>query len=99
MITLAEIREDVKEIRYYYSRKKMFDKAIVEVTPSSVLDKVRKYNEIVSTAPPRLYDIYVSLHVNNMTQEALAHELGYTPEYIQMLHKKLLLFLQSKLAL
>ena len=95
MVSLEEIRGDLKEIRYYYSRKEHFDKAFAEVTSNSVLEKVHKYNSIVSTAPPRLYDLYISLYVNNLTQEALSHELGYTPEYIQMQNKRLLLFLQS----
>jgi hypothetical protein len=75
----------------------MFDKAFSEIATNSVLDKVRKYNEAVNTAPPRLYDLYVSLYIKNFTQETLAADLGYTPEYIQTQNKKLLLFLQSKL--
>lgn len=96
MLTLAKIREDLKEIRYYYSRKDVFDEAFRHVAPNSVLEKVRKYNEAVNAAPPRYYDLYFSLYVKNYTQEGLAIELNYTPEYIQMQHKKLLLFLQSK---
>ena len=37
------------------------------------------------------------LYVKGYTQEALSAELNYTPVYIQMLNKQLLLFLQSKL--
>jgi hypothetical protein len=96
-MTLAEIRKDLKEIRYYYSRKELLDKAFNEVGTNSVLNKVRKYNAAVNTAPPRLYDLYISLYVNNSTQENLAADLNYTPEYIQMQNKKLLLFLQSEL--
>jgi hypothetical protein len=96
-MTLAEIRADLKEVRYYYSRKELLDNAFKEVTVNSVLDKVRKYNEAVNTAPPRLYDLYVSLYVKNSTQENLAADLGYTPEYIQMQNKKLILFLQTHL--
>ena len=83
------------EIRYYYSRKKQFDKASNEAPSGSVFEKVRKYNQAIGFAPARLYDLYVSLYMNNLTQEALAHELGFTPEYIQQLNKKLLLFLQN----
>ena len=77
MVPLDKIRSDLKEIRYYYSRKAM--------------------NEAVKTAPPRLYDMYMMLYVKGYTQEALSAELNYTPVYIQMLNKQLLLFLQSKL--
>jgi hypothetical protein len=96
-ITLTKIRQDLKDIRYYYSRKEMFDKELKDVAANSILDKVQKYNGAMSLAAPRLYDLYVSLYVKNFTQESLAFDLGYTPEYIQMQNKKLLLFLQSQL--
>lgn len=97
MMTLAQIREDLKDVRYYYSRKSMFEEAVKTVGGNNVTEKVLKYNDAVRTAPPRLYDLYVSLYVKNFTQEGLSIELNYTPEYIQMQNKKLLLFLQSKL--
>ena len=97
MLTLNKIREDLKEIRYYYSRKAMFDECKNIVIGSSIMEKVRRYNEAVKTAPPRLYDTYMMLYVKGYTQEALSAELNYTPVYIQMLNKQLLLFLQSKL--
>ena len=92
MVPLDKIRSDLKEIRYYYSRKAMFDECKNIVIGSSIMEKVRRYNEAVKTAPPRLYDMYM-----RYTQEALSAELNYTPVYIQMLNKQLLLFLQSKL--
>ncbi len=95
MIPLNKIREDLKEIRYYYARKEIFDSAIGGIGLNAVLDKVKKYNAAVQNAPPRLYDLYICLYIKNNTQEGLSIELGYTPEYIQMQHKKLLLFLQS----
>ena len=98
MIKLEEIRVDLKEVRYYFSRKEFMDKAFIEVTTNDTLDKVRQYNSLIRSAPPRLFDVYVSLYANNLTQEALAHESGYTPRYICMLNKRLLLFLRSKLA-
>jgi len=97
MKELKEIRKDLKEIRYYYSRKDIFDKAIGGEGVNAVIAKASKYNEIMQIAPPRLYDIYVSLYVRNYTQEGLSVELGYTPEYVQLQHKKLLLYIQERL--
>ena len=97
MLTLAKIREDLKEIRYYYSRKKILDKIAGE-SSNAILDKVRFYNEAVRTAPVQLFDIYVSLFLNNSTQEALADDIGYSREHITALNKKLLLFLKKTLA-
>ena len=95
MKELKEIRKDLKEIRYYYSRKDIFDKAIGGEGVNAVIAKASKYNELMQIAPPRLYDIYVSLYVRNYTQEGLSVELGYTPEYVQLQHKKLLLYIQE----
>jgi len=97
MKELKEIRKDLKEIRYYYSRKDIFDKAIGGEGVNAVIAKASKYNELMQIAPPRLYDIYVSLYVRNYTQEGLSVELGYTPEYVQLQHKKLLLYIQERL--
>lgn len=98
MITLNEIRNDLKDIRYYYARKKMFDEAFASIVENEIIIKVKRYNDAVMSASPRLYDLYISLYVKNHTQESLSNELCYTPEYIQMLNKKLLKFLQSKLS-
>lgn len=97
MATEKQVREDLKEIRYYYSRKKQFDTSFQKIVSNSVLDKVYKYNELIKDAPARLYDIYVCLYTQNYTQEAAGYELGYTPEYIHILNKKLILFLVSKI--
>lgn len=97
MLTLEQIREDLKEIRYYYSRKNTFDAAIPTVGTAEILAKVERYNRAVRSAPPRLFDLYISLYVKDNTQEGLAMELGYTTEYIQIQNKKLVLFLQQKL--
>lgn len=94
---LKTIRSDLKEIRYYYTRKEIFDEATRIVGGSNILEKTERYNRAVCFAPPLLYDLYVGLYIKGFTQEALSVELGYTPEYVQMLHKKLLLFLQKQM--
>ena len=97
MVPLDKIRSDLKEIRYYYSRKAMFLHSSNIVIGRSNMVKERRYYEARKAAPPRLYDMYMMLYVKGYTQEALSAELNYTPVYIQMLNKQLLLFLQSKL--
>ncbi|NCA93259.1 hypothetical protein EOM82_08505 [bacterium] len=96
-MTLDIIRKDLKDIRYYYSRKSIFEEACKIVGDSDVLSKATKYNDAIKLAPPRLYDLYVCLYIKNYTQEGLSIELNYTTEYIQMQNKKLLLFLQKEL--
>ncbi len=98
MLTLNEIRADLQEIRYYYSHKEMFDNAISITGGNAILEKVKRYNEAVTQAPLRLYEIYIELHVNDKTQEGLADEKNYSAGYIQQLNKELLQFFQKALS-
>ena len=43
MVPLDKIRSDLKEIRYYYSRKAMFDECKNIVIGSSIMEKVRRH--------------------------------------------------------
>lgn len=99
MLELNEIRKDLKDIKYYYSRKKLFEEGYNFTGQNEIMEKVRRYGDIIITASPKLYDLYVSLYIKNHTQASLSDELGYTPEYIQMLNKKLLEFFQEKLSI
>ena len=95
-MTIEEIKEDLKDVRYYYSRISAFGEAEQVIGTSSIVEKIKRYNEAVRDAPPRLYDVYNGLYVNNFTQEGLAFEMGYTSVYIQKLNKDLLTFLKEK---
>ena len=65
MKTKEEVRDDLKEIRYYCSKQRDFENAAKTIGSSTVVEKVKAYNEAIQTAPIRLYDLYVSLYVNN----------------------------------
>ena len=96
MLSLSIIRADLKDIRYYYVRKKLFDEAgALTGQTNEILQTVNLYNDAMRKASPRLYDLYYSLYIRNHTQESLSAELGFTPEYVQKLNKKLLKFLQT----
>lgn len=92
MLKLKDIRKDLKEIKYYYSRKMSFDGASTNVGSNSVLEKIEKYNKIIRNASPRLYDLYVTLYIGNETQKTLADKLGFSAEYICRLNQQLLKF-------
>ena len=98
MESLAEVREDLRGIRYYYAHKEMFDKTVNVTGAHELIRKAERYNAAMCTAPPRLYEVYVGLYVYGNTQESLAVELKYTPEHIQRQYKKILLYLQTKIS-
>ncbi len=92
MIFIDDIRNDLRDIRYYYSRKKMFEEASTCIGTNVILEKIDTYNSVVRNAPPRLYDLYVSLYLNNQTQESLSEHLGYAVEYVSRLNSQLVRF-------
>lgn len=95
MKTVDEIKQDLKEIRYYYLRKHIFDDAAKTVVTNVVTVKVDKYNEAAKMLAPNLFDIYIGLYIKNSTQEGLAYELGYTLEYVNRQNKQIVLFFQK----
>ena len=95
MLTLNQIRKDLKDIRYYYSRKNLFDKYFLDTGKNSITETVIQYHTAIQSAPIKLYDLYTSLYINNNTQEVLAEDLCLTPEYIQKLNIKLLKYFQE----
>lgn len=96
MTTVNKIREELKEIRYYMSRKSIFEKSESCVGKNSIENKIALYNQFICDASPRLYDLYVSLYLENTTQETLSDKLGYSLEYISRLNSKLIKFFYQK---
>lgn len=94
MPSITEIREDLKDIRYYYAHKDVFDRACRNNVSSAVIQKAERYNRIIEKAPPILFDLYVSLYMQNNTQAAFAYDRDYSINYIKDLNNKLCLFLQ-----
>ena len=83
MMTTEEIRAELQDVRYYYSRKAMFDRAEACVAKNAAVALAEKYGNAVRDAPPRLYDIYVTLYVENNTQASAAEKWGYSEGYIR----------------
>ena len=94
-MTIKEIREDLREIRYYYGMEDLFKSGSKLVPPQAIIDKVAKYNNAMTMASARLYALYIALYVNNNTQASLAEDWGYTVEYIKQLNNKLCEFLKK----
>ena len=97
MKTLAQIREDLRAIRFYYSKQKDIERASKSVGTSTVLNMVERYNEAIRNAPIRLYDLYNSLYVENNTQAVVAEDRDCSTEYIRRQHKQLCEYLQREL--
>lgn len=95
--TFTAIREDLKNIRYYYARRdEMAQKAKI-LGECTVSKTAEEYNEVVCQAPPKLYELYYCMYVENNTQESAADKYGYAREHITRLNRQLLIFIQNHL--
>ena len=94
-MTLDQIRKDLKDIRYYYGRKHIFDTAVVDMRLNQLMAMVKRYNQAIQNAPARLCDMYICLYTKGYTQERLAEELCVSPQYVQIQHKRMLVFLKN----
>ncbi len=87
-----KVKRELRELRYYYSRKEQMDALFRETGETRIPAIVRKYNNAIRLAPVQLYDLYGCLYIRNQTQEAAAIELNYSIEYVRRLNKALLQF-------
>ena len=94
MKSLKEIYADLREIRYYYSKREVFENGPVQ---SSLIEKVERYNQAMRDAPARLYDLYISLYIQNNSQAALSYDWNFSPDYIKRLNRLLCEYLQKNL--
>ena len=97
MLKTSQIRADLKEIRYYYKMKKLFDDAEKLVKPEIVINKVERYGTIMKTAPAKLFVIFYALYVDGKTHQKLAEDWNYSREYITRLNDALVIYLQKNL--
>lgn len=77
MISTKQINQELRDIRYYYSKQKELDRPTQFIGKTAISKLVEKYNDIIKDAPVKLYDVYIQLYVNNNTQVALAYLMKY----------------------
>ena len=97
MITIETIKRELNDIKYYYARRELFDKAFDSVGKNTILQIVDKYNRAICHAGPKLYELYVCLYINCCTHEATAEELNYSTNYVYKTNKKLVEFFLREL--
>ena len=97
MTTLRQVYDDLKEIRYYYAKKDIFESASRCIIESGIVEKVSRYNRAMANAPPRLYEVYYCLYVSCLTQAQLADKLQCSPSRIKRRNSQLCTYLVQKL--
>ncbi len=97
MKSLKEIREDLRDVRFYYSKKALFDALPNEICSHEVLEKVKLYNDMAQKAPLRLFEVYVVTYIEVNSQESAAIKLNYAYQYLHALHTELIMFFYDQL--
>ena len=59
MISLKQIRQDLRDIRYYYSKQKMFDGLANSLGQNDIVERAAIYNKAMQKAPIKLYAVYI----------------------------------------
>ncbi len=95
MKNLQEIREELKLVREYHFALKSAEKGAEILVPADIRQLMENYSLAVKSAPKPVQRVYRGLYENGLTQKALAAELGVTEKYVQILNKRLLLYLQE----
>ena len=66
MLAIAKIREDLVEVRYYYTRKKVLDEAMESVGTNTILGKVKKAIQKVGNVAVNTVDVATGKENNNL---------------------------------
>lgn len=96
MLSIQQIRADLKEIRYYYSKQKEFD-GFSALLKNTIFQKVQVYNAAISKAPIRLFELYVVLYMQNNSLAALAYDWDLSNDYVKDLNRQLCQYLQANI--
>ena len=92
-----KIRQELEEVRYYNANRERFQKAEELIGKNRAAYAFEKYNSLIQTASPKLYEIYVALYVHGWTHDAAASELNYSENYIYKSNKALIEFFAEAL--
>ena len=97
MNNIDKIKTDLEHIGCYYRSKSLIGCDPSKVVYPKDFEKTYKaYSQAIEKAPPKLKNIYNGLYVEGNSQKELAIKLSITENYVQMLNKKLMEYLNSK---
>lgn len=97
-MSIEQVRNDLKEIKYYHSHKKILETSFVHTGQNSFVEKMENYNKLICNAPLKLHEVYAGLHIDGYSQEELAERLGVTRVYIYQLNRKLVEYFVQNIA-
>lgn len=91
------IRQELEEVRYYNANRERFQRAEALVGKNRAVYAFEKYNSLIQTASPKLYEVYVALYVHGWTHEVTAAELNYSENYVYKTNRSLIEYFEDAL--
>ena len=94
-----KVREDLKDIRYYYAHKEVFERASEEHIVNNVIRKAADERGIQTdlNLPVRLAQETAVKYIQNNTQAAFAYDRDYSVDYIKDLNNSLCRYIRQAL--
>ncbi len=100
MIEIETIRKNLQDVKTYYQITEMYAREYPRskiIFPEELMKVVKQYDKIMDKAPVRLCLAYINLYRCFKKQKKYAQECGVTDKYIQILHKRIIVYLFNSL--
>lgn len=99
-MNLEELRKKMKKLKEYYYAYNLFvkERGFVRIVTTKEFDDFFAWvNETIKGAPKLLQITYENLYVLAKTQKAYADERNVSEKYIQILNKRIIVYLFNSL--
>ncbi len=100
MIEIETIRKNLQSIKTHYQISEMYARCYHRskiIFPEETMKIVKEYDKIMDKAPMRIRLAYINLYRCFKKQKAYAQECGVTDKYIQILNKRIIVYLFNSL--
>ena len=99
MINLEDFRKKMKDLKEYYYAYNLFSKerGFIRIVTTKEFDEFYAWvNETIKSAPKLLQNTYENLYVLAKKQKVYANECNVSEKYIQILNKRIIVFLLNE---
>ena len=97
MLKESIIKTDLENIKYYSVRKYALNPYFDDFIANDFVSLMEKYNNVMKSAPIRLYHLYVLRYLKGYTQEDIASEMGFTHTTIHSMQLSLIQWLSENI--
>ncbi len=95
MISIDQIKEELKEIKTYYAFNSKISDGAKLVGDNAVVSLIDKYNSAIRSAKANLYAAYIIVYVKGLSHEEAAYQLHYSSQHMERLLKNLFMYFKK----